>query len=85
MSNRIPTPTMGEILTESQRFHRAVGFEEANRIVAYVKKIASARAMEMGGMMQYGTEENGDPLFQTRSSLVPGIPCASNSPSIART
>ena len=33
------TPTMGEILTESQRFHRAVGFEEANRIVAYVKKL----------------------------------------------
>jgi len=27
--------------------------------VAYVKKIASARAMEKGGMMQYGTEENG--------------------------
>ena len=25
--------------TESQGFHRAVGFEEANRIVAYVKKI----------------------------------------------
>lgn len=25
--------------TESQRFHRAVGFEEANRIVAYVKKL----------------------------------------------
>ena len=24
---------------ESQRFHRAVGFEEANRIVAYVKKL----------------------------------------------
>ena len=45
--------------TDSQRFHRAVGFEEANRIVAYVKKIASARAMEKGGMMQYGTEENG--------------------------
>ena len=25
--------------TDSQRFHRAVGFEEANRIVAYVKKL----------------------------------------------
>ena len=25
--------------TGSQRFHRAVGFEEANRIVAYVKKL----------------------------------------------
>ena len=25
--------------TESQRFHRSVGFEEANRIVAYVKKL----------------------------------------------
>lgn len=25
--------------TESQAFHRAVGFEEANRIVAYVRKI----------------------------------------------
>ena len=25
--------------TESQEFHRAVGFEEANRIVAYVRKI----------------------------------------------
>ena len=24
---------------DSQRFHRAVGFEEANRIVAYVKKL----------------------------------------------
>ena len=26
--------------------------------------IASARAMEKGGMVQYGTEENGDPLFR---------------------
>ena len=25
--------------TDSQHFHRAVGFEEANRIVAYVKKL----------------------------------------------
>ena len=25
--------------TESQRFHRSVGFEEANRIVSYVKKL----------------------------------------------
>ena len=24
---------------DSQRFHRSVGFEEANRIVAYVKKL----------------------------------------------
>ena len=28
------------------------------------ENIASARAMEKGGMMQYGTEENGDPLFR---------------------
>ena len=27
------------------------------------ENIASARAMEKGGMVQYGTEENGDPLF----------------------
>ena len=27
-------------------------------------KIASRRAMEKGGMIQYGTEENGDPLFR---------------------
>ena len=26
--------------------------------------IASMRAMEKGGMIQYGTEENGDPLFR---------------------
>ena len=26
--------------------------------------MASARAMEKGGMVQYGTEENGDPLFR---------------------
>ena len=26
--------------------------------------IASRRAMEKGGMIQYGTEENGDPLFR---------------------
>ena len=29
--------------------------------------IASARAMEKGGMVQYGTEENGDPLFRFRA------------------
>ena len=28
------------------------------------ENIASARAMEHGGMVQYGTEENGDPLFR---------------------
>ena len=28
------------------------------------ENIASARAMEKGGMTQYGTEENGDPLFR---------------------
>ena len=28
------------------------------------ENIASARAMERGGMTQYGTEENGDPLFR---------------------
>ena len=28
------------------------------------ENVASARAMEKGGMMQYGTEENGDPLFR---------------------
>ena len=28
------------------------------------ENIASARAMEKGGMKQYGTEENGDPLFR---------------------
>ena len=28
--------------------------------------IASARAMEKGGMTQYGTEDNGDPLFRCR-------------------
>ena len=26
--------------------------------------IASKRAMEKGGMVQYGTEEDGDPLFR---------------------
>ena len=30
------------------------------------ENIASARAMEKGGMVQYGTEENGDPLFRFR-------------------
>ena len=29
--------------------------------------IASRRAMEKGGMIQYGTEENGDPLFRFRA------------------
>ena len=28
------------------------------------ENIASARAMEKGGMAQYGAEENGDPLFR---------------------
>jgi RimJ/RimL family protein N-acetyltransferase len=28
------------------------------------ENIASARAMEKGGMIRYGTEENGDPLFR---------------------
>ncbi len=28
------------------------------------ENIASARAMEKGGMVQYGIEENGDPLFR---------------------
>ena len=28
------------------------------------KNTASARMMEKGGMVQYGTEENGDPLFR---------------------
>ena len=28
------------------------------------ENIASARAMEKGGMVQYGTEDNGDPLFR---------------------
>ena len=28
------------------------------------ENIASRRAMEKGGMVQYGTEENGDPLFR---------------------
>ncbi|MDO5327000.1 MAG: GNAT family N-acetyltransferase [Clostridia bacterium] len=30
------------------------------------ENIASARCMEKGGMTQYGTEENGDPLFRYR-------------------
>jgi RimJ/RimL family protein N-acetyltransferase len=29
---------------------------------------ASRRAMEKGGMVQYGTEENGDPLFRYSAS-----------------
>ena len=28
------------------------------------ENVASARAMEKGGMVRYGTEENGDPLFR---------------------
>lgn len=28
------------------------------------ENVASARAMEKGGMVQYGAEENGDPLFR---------------------
>ena len=32
-----------------------------------VDNIASRRAMEKGGMIQYGTEDNGDPLFRFRS------------------
>ena len=28
------------------------------------ENVASRRAMEKGGMVQYGTEENGDPLFR---------------------
>ena len=30
------------------------------------ENLASRRAMEKGGMEQYGTEENGDPLFRFR-------------------
>ena len=33
----LPATALGN--ADSQRFHRAVGFEEANRIVAYVKKL----------------------------------------------
>ena len=29
--------------------------------------IASRRAMEKGGMIQYGMEDNGDPLFRFRA------------------
>ena len=32
------------------------------------QNIASRRAMEKGGMVQYGTEENGDPLFRFRAN-----------------
>ena len=32
------------------------------------ENIASARAMEKGGMTWYGTEENGDPLFRFRAN-----------------
>ena len=34
------------------------------------ENIASARAMEKGGMTQYGTEENGDPLFRFRFGTI---------------
>lgn len=36
--------------------------------------VASRRAMEKGGMIQYGTEENGDPLFRFRAKGEDG-PC----------
>ena len=36
--------------------------------------IASKRAMEKGGMVQYGTEENGDPLFRF-TAKEKGEPC----------
>ena len=32
------------------------------------ENVASARAMEKGGMVRYGTEENGDPLFRFRAN-----------------
>ena len=32
------------------------------------ENIASARAMEKGGMVRYGKEENGDPLFRFRAN-----------------
>ena len=35
------------------------------------ENVASARAMEKGGMVQYGTEENGDPLFRFRANNRP--------------
>ncbi|MBQ4453020.1 MAG: GNAT family N-acetyltransferase [Clostridia bacterium] len=31
------------------------------------ENVASARAMEKGGMVRYGAEENGDPLFRYRA------------------
>ena len=31
---------------------------------SFEENTASAQAMEKGGMVQYGTEENGDPLFR---------------------
>lgn len=34
------------------------------------ENVASARAMEKGGMTQYGTEDNGDPLFRFRSDPI---------------
>ena len=33
---------------------------------------ASRRVMEKGGMVQYGTEDNGDPLFRIRFGYDPG-------------
>ena len=38
------------------------------------ENIASRRAMEKGGMVQYGTEENGDPLFRF-TAKEKGEPC----------
>jgi hypothetical protein len=31
---------------------------------SFEENTASAQAMEKGGMVQYGKEENGDPLFR---------------------
>ena len=41
------------------------------------KNIASRRAMEKGGMVQYGTEDNGDPLFRFTAKESDG-PCKRN-------
>ena len=37
--------------------------------------IASRRAMEKGGMVQYGTEDNGDPLFRFKAEKEKHGPC----------
>ncbi len=37
------------------------------------ENIASGRAMEKGGMVQYGTEENGDPLFRFTAENQPDM------------